>query len=78
MKSVFDKEFAVYGKVVEGYDFAPLLKVLRENSGSPQTVRFMFQATPRWRRCWLIGFFPIICSAVCRFKSATATAITGS
>ena len=78
MKSVFDKEFAVYGKVVEGYDFAPLLKVLRENSGKPADCTIMFQATPRWRRLRLIGFFPIICSAVCRFKSATATAITGS
>ena len=35
MKSVFDKEFAVYGKVIEGYDFAPLLRLVRETSEKP-------------------------------------------
>ena len=46
MKSVFDKEFAVYGKVVEGYDFAPLLKVLRENSGKPADCTIYVPSDP--------------------------------
>lgn len=46
MKSVFDKEFAVYGKVVEGYDFAPLLKALRENSGKPADCTIYVPSDP--------------------------------
>ena len=46
MKSVFDKEFAVYGKVVEGYDFAPLLKALRENSGKPADCTIYVPSAP--------------------------------
>jgi len=33
--SVFDKEFAAYGQVVKGYDFAPLLAKLEEISDKP-------------------------------------------
>ena len=33
--SVFDKEFAPYGQVVKGYDFAPLLEKLVEVSEKP-------------------------------------------
>ncbi len=33
--SVFDKEFAPYGKVVTGYDVAPLLKKLEETTEKP-------------------------------------------
>ena len=33
--SVFDKEFASYGKVVTGYDVAPLLKKLEETTEKP-------------------------------------------
>ena len=46
MKSVFDKEFAVYGKVVEGYNFAPLLKALRENSGKPADCTIYVPSAP--------------------------------
>jgi len=35
MKTVFDKEFAPYGKVIEGYDFTELLKVLNETTEKP-------------------------------------------
>ena len=35
-KSVFDPEFADYGKVVEGYDFTALLGVLRQISPKPE------------------------------------------
>ena len=35
--SVFDKEFAPYGQVVQGYDFAPLLKKLEEVSEKPSS-----------------------------------------
>ncbi len=35
MKTVFDKEFAPYGKVIEGYDFSELLKVLNETTKKP-------------------------------------------
>lgn len=35
IQSVFDKEFATYGKVVEGYDFSSLLSTLEANSEKP-------------------------------------------
>ena len=35
IQSVFDKEFATYGKVVEGYDFSSLLCTLEANSEKP-------------------------------------------
>lgn len=35
IKSVFDKEFSVYGKVAEGFDFAPLLRFLQESTAKP-------------------------------------------
>ncbi|MBR1741583.1 MAG: DUF4867 family protein [Lachnospiraceae bacterium] len=35
IQSVFDKAFAAYGKVIEGYDFSELLKTLEENSEKP-------------------------------------------
>lgn len=35
IKSIYDKEFAVYGKVLEGYDFAPMLSVLCQNTEKP-------------------------------------------
>ena len=35
-KSVFDPDFADYGKVVEGYDFTALLGVLRQISPKPE------------------------------------------
>jgi len=35
MKSVFDKDFAPYGKVIEGYDFAELLSVLEATTEKP-------------------------------------------
>lgn len=35
MKSVFDEAFAPYGRVVEGYDFAPLLDMLRQRTEKP-------------------------------------------
>lgn len=37
IKPVTDREFARFGRVVEGYDFAPLLGVLRETSPKPET-----------------------------------------
>lgn len=36
VESVFDASFAPFGKVVEGYDFAPLLKTLRDTTPKPQ------------------------------------------
>ena len=36
IKSVFDPEFAEYGKVVEGYDFTELLGILRQISPKPE------------------------------------------
>jgi hypothetical protein len=36
IKSITDPAFAVYGKIVEGYDFKPLLKLLAEVSEKPQ------------------------------------------
>ncbi|RKI40322.1 DUF4867 family protein [bacterium D16-51] len=35
IQSVFDKAFAIYGKVVEGYDFSSLLSTLEANSKKP-------------------------------------------
>lgn len=35
MKSVFDEAFSQYGKVLEGYDFAPLLDLLRSSTERP-------------------------------------------
>lgn len=35
IQSIFDKEFATYGKVVEGYDFSSLLSTLEANSEKP-------------------------------------------
>ena len=35
IQSVFDKEFATYGKVVEGYDFSSLLSTLEADSEKP-------------------------------------------
>lgn len=35
IQSVFDKAFATYGKVVEGYDFSNLLATLEANSDKP-------------------------------------------
>lgn len=35
IQSVFDKSFAAYGKVVEGYDFCELLSTLEANSEKP-------------------------------------------
>lgn len=35
IQSVLDKAFAPYGKVLEGYDFAPMLSTLREVSEKP-------------------------------------------
>lgn len=35
IQSVFDKAFATYGKVVEGYDFSNLLSTLEANSEKP-------------------------------------------
>lgn len=35
MKSVFDEAFSQYGKVLEGYDFAPLLDLLRKSTERP-------------------------------------------
>lgn len=35
IQSVFDKAFATYGKVVEGYDFSDLLSTLEANSEKP-------------------------------------------
>ena len=35
IQSVFDKEFATYGKVVEGYDFSSLLSTMEANSEKP-------------------------------------------
>lgn len=35
IQSVFDKAFAAYGKVLEGYDFSVLLHTLEENSEKP-------------------------------------------
>ena len=35
LKSVFDPEFSAYGKVVNGYDFAPLLQALKETTEKP-------------------------------------------
>lgn len=36
LKQVTHPDFARYGKVVEGYDFAPLLKALEEGSPKPE------------------------------------------
>ena len=38
--SVLDKEFAPYGKVLEGYDVAPLLKALDEETPLPEGVAY--------------------------------------
>lgn len=35
MRTVFDDEFAVYGKVIQGYDTAALLSVLRDTTECP-------------------------------------------
>lgn len=35
IQSVFDEAFAMYGKVVEGYDFTDLLATLEANSEKP-------------------------------------------
>ena len=35
LQSVFDKTFAEYGKVLEGYDFTSLLSTLESNSEKP-------------------------------------------
>ena len=35
IRSIFDAEFKKYGTVLEGYDFAPLLKALREGTEKP-------------------------------------------
>ena len=35
LKTVFDPEFSAYGKVVNGYDFAPLLQALKETTEKP-------------------------------------------
>lgn len=39
--SVTDKEFAPYGKVLGGYDTAPLLKALDENTPLPDGVEYV-------------------------------------
>lgn len=36
IKSIYDDEFAAYGSVVKGYDFAPLLDALRGNTPKPE------------------------------------------
>ena len=77
---VTDEAFRQYGKVIKDLDVSDIITAMSETPCPDdvvyETVRFMFQATPRWRRLRLIGFFPIICSAGCRFRSATATATT--
>ena len=35
IQSVFDKAFATYGKVVEGFNFSSLLSTLESNSEKP-------------------------------------------
>ncbi len=35
IKSVFDKDFIPYGKVLEGYDFAPMVAALTANTPKP-------------------------------------------
>ena len=44
--SVLDKEFAPYGKVLEGYDTAPLLKALDEETPLPEGVPFLLLKIP--------------------------------
>lgn len=78
MKSVFDKEFAVYGKVIEGYDFAPLLRLVRETSENRLIIRFMSRVTRRSRRCRSPSRSRKGCSAGCRCRLATAMGTTSN
>ena len=41
IKSVCDPEFKKYGKVLEGYDVAPLLKALSEKTPLPEGVEYV-------------------------------------
>lgn len=34
--SVYDSEFATYGRVIEGFDFIPLTRYMKENTEIPQ------------------------------------------
>ena len=39
--SVYDPEFAEYGKVMDGYDTEPILKALREETPLPENVAYV-------------------------------------
>ncbi len=46
IQSVFDKSFAAYGKVVEGYDFTALLDALEANSDKPEDAVIYVPSVP--------------------------------
>lgn len=43
--SVLDKEFATYGKVLQGYDTAGLMKALDEKTPLPEGVEYVMSDT---------------------------------
>jgi len=78
IKSVTDNAFARYGKVIEGYDFGPLLGALRKNTTRPHSG---VEYVPGFAPLESLDIYAEIRDgfmAECPFRWGTATAATNS